>query len=214
MKFHFQPYERDIVITGAKGKRKTTLAKAILRTVKSCNYWVYDFNWRFDKDYYALYDAFVVHNLNELNATGKFIFQPLNKSDETFEKFLVIAKTKWNLVICIDELHQYVRKQVYPHDLYEIVMSLRNHGLSGIYISTLPSAIPNFILTNALDVFSFGLYVNDHVKYLSEWLGTEAWQLLPVDKRPKRFQNLPELPSPNSYIYRDQESDHAEIDSI
>jgi len=210
MVFHIQPYEEDIVITGAKGLRKTTLAKIILRSFKTCNYWVYDFNWKFDKDHYAIYDANVVHHLQELNATGKFIFQPFNKSKQTFEDFLELAKTKWNLIICIDEIHQYVKKQAYPQALYEIVMSLRNHGLSGIYISTLPSAIPNFILTNCKHVFSFRLYVKDHVKYLSEWLGSEAWQLLPKDRRPKQYTHYEEL-EPHRCIYRNQDSDHAEI---
>jgi len=212
MKFEYSPYEEDIVICGAKGTRKTTLCKSILRTLKSCNYWVYDYSWRFDKDHFAVYDAHVINDMKLLNATGKFIFQPFNKSQETFDQFCNLAATKTNLIIVVDEIHQYVKKQQYPKALYSIVMSLRNKGISGIYISTLPAAIPNFILTNAEHVFSFRLNIVDHVKYLRDWLGVEAWLLLPKDKRKemKNYENLPD----HSFVYRKQSESKAQIGEI
>lgn len=206
--FNYQPFEEDIVIFGKKGKGKTTRAQWILSKISELPYWVYDFQGKFTGF------GEVVHKVEDLKY-GKYIFQPNLKGYATFEKFCYnIFDPQGNvkfsdLVIVWDELHQYVSKQKACPPLYSIVMSARNQGISNIFISTTPTAVPNWILTNISHVFAYKLSNKSHIEWLRDYMGEKAWLLLPPDKR-DLLQDQPAI-GEHSCVYRNQEAEESFI---
>lgn len=194
--FNYSPFEEDIGIVGMKGSGKSTRAKMILSSLHNIPYWIFDYSSVFDK--YGL----VVHEVKDLQY-GQYIFRPKNKGYETFVAFCNKAFFEMrNLVLVFDELHQYVTKQRACQELYQIVLSGRNNGLSSIFITTRPASIPNWILTNLEHVFAYRLNLQSDIIWLRDFIGNEAWQLLPQDKR-RLLQNEPEL-GKFGFIYRNQ----------
>lgn len=193
--FRYSPFEEDICVVGGKGRGKTTRVKWILSLIKNLPYWVYDFN--------SQYTGFgsIVHKVKDLKV-GQMIFQPYDKSYDTFIKFCNKAFTQRNLVLVFEEIHQYVTKQRACPELYSVVMTGRNYGLSSIFVSTRPASLPNWILSNSNHCFAYGLNNMGDIVWLNDYIGDKAWLLLPPDKR-KKLQTEPPLQL-HSCIYRNQ----------
>jgi hypothetical protein len=197
IEFHFAPFEEDVGIVGAKGTGKSTRGKIILAGLGDIPYWVYDYSNIFENF------GHIVHNVDELTNDGQYIFRPYDKGIATFQKFCNKAFFEMeNIVIMIDELHQYVTKQSHVAELYQLVLSGRNKGISSIFITTRPASIPNYILSNLTHVFAYRLNLVSDIIWLRDFIGTEAWLLLPKDKR-RFLQDKPELQK-FGFIYRNQ----------
>jgi len=211
--FNYSPFDEDIVVIGGKSRGKSTIVKKILIMLSALNYWIYDFNWQ--------YTGFgqTVHDLKDLQVRGQFVFQPKNKEFATFIAFcqraFTLSQYEPNLVLVFEELHQYVTKQKTIPELYSVVMSGRNYGLSSIFVSTTTTALPNWILTNAQHCFAFSTANESAIKWLEGYIGAKAWLLVPQDKRikahlPDTIRNYPNL-TKHSYLYRNQTDDDSQI---
>lgn len=206
--FLFQVFEEDGVIVGAKGTGKTTRAKWIKSKIPEIPTWIYDYQW--------LFNGFgtTTHNIEDLQR-GNFVFQPMDKSYATFEKFCYrIFDEKGNvrfpdMVIIWDEIHQYISKQKSCPPLYSIVLSGRNQGISNIFIATRPASIPNWILTNSTHCFAYRLHNKGDIEWLKDYIGDKAYLLLPADKRDK-FQDLERI-GLHSCVYRNQNQEESFI---
>lgn len=208
--FQYKVYNDDIVIIGKKGEGKTDRAMKILEDIPNIPYWVWDFGNKFTGY------GHVVHSIDQLEY-GQFIIQETDKSEKRFREFCqkiidgALSGELRELVIVIDEIHQYVRKQSILQELYNIVMSLRNFGICGIYISTRPQAIPNWILENVTHVFAYKLELSGSIIWLRDYVGMEAWLLLSKDKRKMLYsEKYPELPQ-HSFIYRNQNESRPQV---
>jgi len=200
--FNFTAYNEDIVIVGMKGSGKSYLANELMRGLKGINCIVYDFNHQFHDA-----RAVVSHTIPELFTLyqklhgGHFIFQPYDKSEKTFLDFCANVFQLNNLCVLIDECHQYVNKFKILKPYNDLILSGRPRGISVISISSRPANLPNNTLTNARHIFAFKLNLESDVKFLESWLGSQAWQLLPVNQRKKNIE-LPEIEQ-HSFFYRD-----------
>ena len=199
--FEFTCFNEDCVIIGMKGSGKSYLANEILRGLKNIPVIVYDFNSQF-------HDArsVVLHDIKEVftvfDAGQKhIIFQPFNKSEETFTKYCDEIFKRSNIVAMIDETHIYVSKQKILKAYNNLILSGRPRGISVISISSRPANLPNNALTNARHIFAFKLNLESDIIFLESWLGSQAWELLPQAQR-KKNQEAPELPE-HSFYYRD-----------
>ena len=201
MDFNYSPFDEDIVIVGGKGRGKTTRLKWVLTQIQNLPYWIWDYQW--------LLNGFgeIVHTVDELKY-GQFILQPYDKGYSNFIKYCnkcyygAMKGIYKNLIFGVDELHQYVTKQKSCPELYSIVMSARNQGISGIYLSTRPASLPNWILTNADHCFAYGLNAETDIVWLKGYIGEKAWLLVPPDKR-KFLKDAEALPK-HSCVYRNQ----------
>jgi hypothetical protein len=208
--FQYNVYQEDVVIIGKKREGKTDRAKKILESIQDVPYWIWDFG-----NVFTGY-GHVVHSIDDLQY-GQYVVQERDKSETRFRQFCqkiidgAMNGELTNLVIVIDEIHQYVRKQSILQELYNIVMSLRNFGICGIYISTRPQAIPNWILENVTHVFAYRLELSGSIIWLRDYLGMEAWLLLPKDKRKflfsEKYKDLPQ----HSFIYRNQNESKPQV---
>lgn len=199
--FNFSPYQEDIILVGGKGQGKTTLLKFVLSFIPNIPYWL----WDFSNQFYNF--GHLVRNVSELQY-GQYVIQATDKGKENYGKYLrKIFHEMSNMVQITDELHQYTNKNEIFSPLYELVLSGRNKGISNIFVTTRPASIPNYILSNVSHVFALPLRLQSDVEWLEEYLGSEAWLLLPKDKRKKQFvdsNDIDVLPK-YSYIYRNME---------
>lgn len=208
MKFRYSPYDEDIVIVGGKSKGKTFKAKWILSQISRLPYLIYDYN--------NLFSNFgsIIHNVNEIRY-DQIIYQ----GDKTLAGFISVCDKLFaeaqkgilsDMVFVVDELHQYYRnKQTVIQSFEQIVMTARNYGVSGIYISTRPATIPNNVLSNASHCFAFGLSNFNDIVWLKDYIGEKAWLLIPRDKR-KKLQSEKEL-TKHSCIYRNQNEPESQM---
>lgn len=205
--FDYSPFQHDTVIVGTKGNGKTTRAKQILLTIPNLAFWVWDYSNKFTGF------GNLVRRVEDLQY-GQYIIQASDKSKNNFARFLNKAfETQKNLLIVVDELHQYTNKNENFMPLYQLVMSGRNKHLAGIYISTRPQAIPNYLLTNVRHVFAYGMNSALDLEWLQEYLGPEAWLLVTKDRR-SQFYLGPDSPDalPDfSFIYRDMKQSRPQV---
>ena len=208
--FDFSPYDEDLVVVGAKGARKTSIVRdqIIPSKLSHCAYWIWDFSSKFHGW------GHLVDNVNDLQY-GQYVLDARDKSLDNFKRFCDKAfygsqsGEFSNLVLIIDELHQYVKKQSTLHELANIVLSARNFGLSSIFIATMPQSVPNFILSNMTHVISFRQGLKSNIEWLRNYVGIESWLLLTQDRR-EELINEPNL-SVGSYVYRDLKKSRAQV---
>ena len=204
LNFSFQAFNEDIVVCGAKGSGKSYLANELLKSFNNITCIVWDFNFQFHDArsmlFHRLEDLLDVYD--KANGKGRYILQPFDKSQQAFEKLCDAVFRRGNIVLFLDELHLFCSKQSIIKPFQNLILSGRPRGISVISISTRPASLPNAVLSNASHVFAFRLNIESDVKFLESWMGSEVWQLMPVDKRQK-MQSAPTLPE-HTFYYRNQ----------
>ena len=195
--FKFSPFQDDVLIVGGKGEGKTEKGKQIVTTIPEIPFWIWDYSDKFQGF------GHLVHSIDQLGY-GQFVIQATDKSKENYGRFLNKAFNQFsNLVIITDELHQYTNKNEVFQPLYHLILSGRNKGISSIFMTTRTHSVPNYILSNISHLFAFRLALSTDIEWLEQYIGSEAWLLLPKDKRKKFAEpEAPEVISKYSYIYR------------
>lgn len=212
IKFNYSPFEEDILITGKKGTGKTDRAQKILGEISTLPYWVFDYQ----RTKFTNFGK-VCKEIEELEPNVQCVFQPRLISVEIFKEFcnrihFEVAEKKGNLVYVIDELHEFIRhkQQMFP-ELQTIVQSDRNKGVSGVFISTIHTNVPSWIITNATHFFAYKLNLSSHIDWLEDNVGEEAWLLFPPDKR-KKMQTDPRILKLHGFVYRNQNDESAQVE--
>jgi len=134
--------QEDIGIFGKKGEGKTTRVKIVLDTIPNTARWIW--SPQLPTKNYQGYGV-PISNLDDLHH-GAFIWNG-NYSKEIFLKFISRAFFYMrNMVIVIDDCHEYVSKQFIPTEFENYILSGRNRGLSSIFVSPMPSRVHSTIL--------------------------------------------------------------------
>jgi len=213
LNLNFQAYNEDLVICGSKGSGKSYLANELLKSFNNITCIVWDYNFQFHDARSMLF-----HTLDELLEVfdkakrGRYILQPYDKSQQAFENLCDAVFERGNCVLFLDELHLFTSKQSLIKPFQNLILSGRPRGVSVISISTRPASIPNSVLSNASHVFCFRLNIESDVKFLESWMGSEVWQLMPVDKRQK-MKDAPVLPE-HTFYYRNQSMPNGVIGKV
>ncbi len=199
--FRWSPFKEDIGIFGQKGGGKTTRARLVLDTIPNLPRWIWSPQRPLEN--YQGYGA-PVTQIEELKH-GAYIFNGVY-SKENFLKFCSRAfQHMRNLVIVIDDVHEYVSKQFIPYEFETLILSGRNRGLSSIFISPMPSKVHNSILAQCSHIFAYKFTLQTQIEWIRDnFFGNEAWLLLPRDLRNKFYtdsNSIEQLPK-FSYLYR------------
>jgi DNA helicase HerA-like ATPase len=213
--FSFKAYDEKICILGASGSGKSYLANNLLQNFHGLTVFVWDINQQFNDSRSMLF-----HNLDDMIETVKeagfhsvkCILQSHDNSEKEFRRFCKYAFNRGNCVVIIDEVHNYCTKQKLIKEYNDIILSGRPRGISVISISSRPASLPNNVLSNCKHCFAFKLNLESDGKFLESYMGTEVWQLFPLDKRLKA-KDLPELED-HSFYYRNMDTDHGVIGKI
>lgn len=181
--FNFSPMEEDIGIFGKKGTGKTTRAKMILDLIPN----IARIIWSPQKalENFGGYGE-PVDKIEDLHH-GAFIWTGIyNKA--TFLNFCNKVMEFKNLVLVVDDCHEYVSKQFMPPEFETLVMSGRNRGISGIYLSPFPAQVPNQILGNCTHIFNYQMNLISQIEWVRDnFFGDSAWLLLPKNLRNKMY---------------------------
>lgn len=207
--FRWSPFKEDIGIFGKKGEGKTTRAKMILDQVPNLARWIW--SPQRPKENYRGYGEFV-DNIEDLKH-GAYVYTGLY-SKENFIKFCKKAFTMRNILIVVDDVHEYQNKQKIPYEFELIILSGRNRGISGIYMSPLPARVSNTILGNCTHIFAYKFVLLAQIEWMRDnFFGDEAWLLIPKDKRHKHYisKSDPDVIPPYSVIYRKDSDDHTQV---
>jgi len=213
LNLNFQAYNEDLVICGSKGSGKSYLANELLKSFNNITCIVWDYNFQFHDArsmlFHSLEDLLEVYDKAK---RGRYILQPYDKSQKAFENLCDAVFERGNCVLFLDELHLFTSKQSIIKPFQNLILSGRPRGVSVISISTRPAQIPNAVLSNASHVFCFRLNIESDVKFLESWMGSEVWQLMPVDKRQK-MKDAPVLPE-HTFYYRNQSMPNGVIGKV
>ena len=213
LEFNFEAYNEDVCIMGAKNSGKSYLANTLLKSLNGVSVWVYDFNYQFHSS-----RAMVFNDLTEMLKVydgakrGHYILQPHINDENTFRRFCSEGFKRGNLVLIMDEVHNWLTKQKQMKEFNQLILSGRPRGISCISISSRPASLPNNVLSNAKHVFAFKLNLESDLKFLESYLGHDVWIVMPKDKR-HHLKDDEELEE-HSFFYRDMDKDHGVIGKI
>jgi len=198
--FDWSPLEEDIGIFGKKGTGKTTRGKMILDLIPNTARII----WSPQKamENFGGYGE-PVENIEDLHH-GAFIWTGIyNKA--TFLNFCNKVMEFRNLIIIVDDCHEYVSKQFMPPEFETLVMSGRNRGISGIYIGPFPAQVPNQILGNCTHIFHYPMNLISQIEWVRDnFFGDSAWLLLPKNLRNKFYTGQTDIDvmPQHGFLYR------------
>jgi len=177
--FQWSPFYENIGILGQQGEGKTTQAREILLEVPNIPRFVW--SPQRPKDHFNGYGDFV-NNIEEIQ---KFTVWTGDFGKKTFLKICdKIFKTMTDIVFVVDDVHEQCTKQMIAPEFEHLILSGRNRGISGIYISPYPNRIHNSILGSCQHLFSFRFDLQAQVEWMAQnFFGNDAWILLAKDKR-------------------------------
>lgn len=209
LNFDFRYYQENILVVGMVGSGKTELIKNLLLN-PNIKRFIWDESDQFNETH-----GIITTELKDLSDSNHVI-QLKEKTQENFDRYTKILyenAKQWkisNLVNVIDEPQKYVQPQDKSSDLYKIVTSMRNKGISNIFMTPSPSLIPPYIRENTIHVFGFHTTDWGHIEYMEKsFFGESAWLMTTADKR-KKLQDEPNLPK-FSIIYRNIYEDETQI---
>lgn len=172
LQFDWNAYKENCIIVGAAQGGKTNLGKVLTKFLEMSgfNIIVRDVHRRFTN----LDPSKVKTHIFNLTGMGFEIYQPINDSDQDFIDFVAFCSTKNNLVMVIDELHNYCKKQKAPKELDWFCRNCNNRSMGYIMIFQAPAEVPNYVLRNANHRFCFALDVPTDIDYMVRFIGSDA----------------------------------------
>ena len=178
--FEWSPFYENIGILGQQGEGKTTQAREILLEVPN----IPRFIWspQRPKDHFNGYGDFIF-KIEDIQK-GFFVWTG-DFGKKTFLKICdKIFHELTDIVFVVDDVHEQCTKQMIAPEFEHLILSGRNRGISGIYISPYPNRIHNSILGSCQHLFSFRFDLQAQVEWMAQnFFGNDAWILLAKDKR-------------------------------
>jgi hypothetical protein len=163
-----------VVIFGKRRSGKTVFLRHLAKHLK--RYIIWDINWEHGNLGYVVHHHHFI--MPEFNRGMKhLIFQPLDKSEESFNKFCLIVFSLSNLTVIIEEIERYATVHFMPEGLKRIIDIGRHRGI-GLYCTCRRAKrIHGDINFNADHIIVFAQHRPQDKYYLREWIGEKAMQI-------------------------------------
>lgn len=183
IEFNWIVFEENIGVLGQQGQGKSWEVKRILDDVPNYSRFI----WSPQKtlENYGEYGE-RISNIEDINEGGFYLWI----GDYTPKTFLKICDRIFfhirNMIFVVDDVHEQCKKQSIPPEFEHLILSKRNDGICGIYISPTPQKVNNTILSSCQHMFSFRFDLQIQIEWMRDnFFGDEAWILLSKDKRKK-----------------------------
>lgn len=196
----YDPHNENVAILGMQGSGKTTLAKKILDGLPKIPRWI----WSPQRplDLYGGYGE-AVASVKEMSR-GAYLYCG-EFGPRQFDEFCERAMQQANLLLVIDDVHEYVRKQQIPPNFARVINSGRNRGICSIFLSPAPNLVHNTVLQACQHIYCYRMGLESQVEWLAKnYFGPDAYVLLPRrlrKARPSVGDEYDILP-PHAYIYK------------
>lgn len=178
--FHWRPYYENIGILGQQGEGKTTKCKEILSEIPNIPRIIW--SPQRPRELYDGYGDFV--DRIELIQRGFFVWTG-DFGRKTFLKLCnQIFFNLHDIIFVVDDCHEQCTKQMIPPEFEHLILSGRNRGISGIYLSPFPNRVHNSILGSCQIMFAHRFDLQTQIEWMAQnFFGDDAWILLQKDKR-------------------------------
>ena len=200
--FRWILYFENICFLGMQGQGKTFKAKQILEMHPELPRWIWS-PQRPTENFDGERLGYFCNDVDKLER-GFFIYTG-EYSEKNFLKFLRKAMTYHDMLIVVDDCHEYCTKQMIPDEWKTLILSGRNRGIHSINLSPFPNQVHNTILGSCQHQFSFKLTLETHIEWVRKNVfGKEAWVLLPRNQRQEDQEQWPDVLPDRSYLYRNR----------
>lgn len=174
IELEYNPYKENIIIVGEAQTRKTTFAKKELIPLlmkANCNAILFDYHHNFTKEAHALSPQFVKSYISDLRGEGLEILQLEDNSPEMFENLIEKVCEMRNVVLLVDELHNFVTKYRAPDKLWYFLRNCNNDYLAYIAIFQRPAEVVSAVCSNSTHRFCFFLDLPTDIDYMKSYIG-------------------------------------------
>lgn len=175
----YKPYRENVIVVGANQTRKTTFAKRVLIPMlvqSGHNVIAFDFQHNFTREPYGLNPYNVKKYIQDLKGEGLEILQLEDNSDLMFNNLIEKVNSMMNVVILIDELHNFVTKYTAPKSLMFLLRNCNNpsHNTGYIALFQRPAEVISAVGSNSTHRYCFLLDLPTDVDYVQKWFGQEV----------------------------------------
>lgn len=147
-----------------------------------------------------------ITSLSELIEGGAYVWTgKLNK--ETFGAICKKMMSFSNMVMVVDDAHEFCSKQLLPEDWSTLINSGRNRGIVSIFISPSPNLLHNVLLQSSRHLISFHFRMESQIEYARKnFFGVYGWLLLSPNLRPTELQKYVKM-GEHDYLYQNENSE-------
>lgn len=180
--------QENVMIMGMQGSGKTTLARRLLNAYDGARVIVAPQN---PQGLYGDY-AVPINSVKEITTRGAYLYVG-ELNEQVLEKICERMMDIGNMLLVIDDVHEFCKKQKIGTQFARLINSGRNQGISSIFISPAPNQVHNVILQSSRHFFAFRLQLANGIKWLKEnCMGEDASILTPGVRRNKQLENMPD----------------------
>lgn len=191
-------HDENITILGMQGSGKTTLARRLLDSVPSVPRLI--ISPQNPRKHYGQY-GHPVGRMEDIRQDGFYLWTaPLNQ--RIFDRITRRAMQLKNMLLVIDDAHEFATKQKMPPDWATLINSGRNRGITSIFISPAPNVLNNIIMQSSHHLVSFRFALESQIEHSRKnFFGDSGYLLMNPAARPRRYRKWPAL-GPHDYLYR------------
>lgn len=164
------------VISGQRGTGKSTLMRMIAKSTK----------------FVIVYDPMFEHGIlgtitNNIDGIGnlqRVVFQPINNTRETFEKFCDhVWRTRQNVTVFIDELDEHATVNFLPPNFGKLLRLGRHKGIGVVGLTRRIANLNKTAPAQSHHIISFKQTLPNDIEYLMAYIGKEnAVKLTELEK--------------------------------
>ena len=184
-------HQENITILGMQGSGKTTLAKNILDSIPNTPRLI--ISPQRPLDLYGSYGK-PINTVEEITKDGAFVWNANKPDEKLFDKICKKVMTLSNMVMLVDDAHEFCKKQKIPKEWDTLINSGRNRGITSIFISPSPNLLHNVILQSSQHLFSFRFALESQIEYARKnFFGDIGYLLLFQPARPYKYKPYPQM---------------------
>ena len=185
---NWKVHDENVTILGMQGCGKTTLARRLLDSIPAVSRLIV--SPQNPQAHYGQYGECIADVAKIQD--GRAMLWTGYTDTATFEQICAAVMRCNNMVMVVDDAHEFATKQRMPPHWARLVNSGRNRGISSIFISPAPNLVNNVLLQSSAMLFSFRFSLETQIEYARKnFFGEYAYLLMPVTARPPKFRALP-----------------------
>lgn len=170
MSLHFRAFSDFICIFGRKEQGKTYFARYIVKNLSSFVIW--DRNYEYGEHGFCVYyPERILPAWNE--GFKKIIYQPMNASEEEFDRLCKVIIGMQNLTFVVEEVDEHAHSHGYSSKTFQTIIRTGRHrnGIGLIVLSRSPFVTHKDLRRNADYVVIFNMHEENDIKYIAHWIG-------------------------------------------